>query len=169
MENRQDKNKDSFDEIHIPIIDFQKYLNGDMETKKEVSKQLFRAFTEIGFVYLLNPGLEEQKKQMMFRNSKKFFMLPFEKKMEIQIKSGEANRGYTPVGAEKLTQIDKDGGSKKDIEELNKATPDIKETFECGSDNSDQTHPNLWFSEEDMPNLKTDWMDLYWTLQDLNK
>ena len=47
-----------------------------MKQKIEVSKELFVAFTEVGFVYLKNPGIDEEKRQFMFSQALKFFELP---------------------------------------------------------------------------------------------
>ena len=56
---------------------------------------------------------------MMFEQAKNFFKLPIEVKMAIKMVNFEANRGYSPVGSEKLTNIDKHGGSEETIKELN--------------------------------------------------
>lgn len=47
----------------------------------------------------------------------------------------EVNRGYSPIGAEKLTNLDKDFGADSfSIQKLNLTMPDQKEMFEVGSD-----------------------------------
>ena len=49
----------------------------------------------------------------------------------------EVNRGYSPIGAEKLTNLDKDFGANSfSIEKLNLEMPDQKEIFEVGSNAS---------------------------------
>lgn len=81
----------------------------------------------------------------------------------------EVNRGYSPVGAEKLTNLDKDFGADSfSIGELNESMPDSKEMFEVGSDSVHHKHQNIWPSEKEMPNFKKEWMDLYWSLQAIN-
>ena len=45
------------------------------------------------------------------------------------------NRGYSPIGAEKLTNLDKNFGADSFcLQDLNDSMPDIKELFEVGSD-----------------------------------
>ena len=42
--------------------------------------------------------------------------------------------------------------------------------FEVGSDQDHHSHtPNLWPPEEMIPNFSKEWMELFWTLQELNK
>ena len=42
--------------------------------------------------------------------------------------------------------------------------------FECGSDKEHHDHtPNLWPPEESLPNFKQEWMDLFWSLQEINR
>lgn len=42
--------------------------------------------------------------------------------------------------------------------------------FEVGSDQDHHSHtPNLWPPEELIPNFSKEWMELFWTLQELNK
>ena len=135
-----------------------------MDEKVAVSKELYQAFTEYGFVYLKNPGLPEAKRRFMFESAMKFFQLPTEVKQEIYYQAA-GNRGWSPIGTEKLTNIDKDGGQVADIVELNEAKPDQKEMFEVGSDLPHHDHtPNLWPPEEAIPNFRNDWMDLFWSL-----
>ena len=44
-----------------------------MDEKIAVSKELYKAFTEQGFVYLKNPGLPEAKRKFMFDHGLKLF------------------------------------------------------------------------------------------------
>ena len=89
-----------------------------MDEKVAVSKELYKAFTEQGFVYLKNPGLDPNKKKLMFDESLKFFHLPKNAKEPILYQAA-GNRGWSPIGTEKLTNIDKEGGTDAEINELN--------------------------------------------------
>ena len=44
---------------HIPVINFEKFTKGGQSDKRQISKELFEIFTEVGFVYLQSPGLTE--------------------------------------------------------------------------------------------------------------
>ena len=37
---------------HIPVINFEKFTKGGQSDKRQISKELFEIFTEVGFVYL---------------------------------------------------------------------------------------------------------------------
>jgi isopenicillin N synthase-like dioxygenase len=116
----------------IPIIDFSPWTQTppkgssssssdvDVEAAKTaVSKQIFAAFSTIGFMVVTNhgiPGDQEEEggtTKRGFCASKSFFELDKETKMKFQYLSAESNRGYISMGQEKLDSL----------------LPDIKETF----------------------------------------
>ena len=122
---------------HIPIVNFEKFRKGDINDKRQVSKELFRAFMDVGFVYLQSPGLSATQQDTMFNRSKQLFDLPISSKMQMKKPNIEVNRGYSPVGAEKLTNLDKEFGADSfSLDQLNESMPDMKEMFEVGSDAS---------------------------------
>lgn len=115
----------------IPVIDFSPWTQTppkgssssdvDVEAAKTaVSKQIFAAFSTIGFMVVTNHGIPGDNNQEEggttkrgFCASKSFFELDKETKMKFQYLSAESNRGYISMGQEKLDSL----------------LPDIKETF----------------------------------------
>eukprot|EP00961_Rhodomonas_salina_P101236 1362594-Rhodomonas_salina.2 len=103
---------------HVPVVDFHGFVTGNAQEKEKVALQIFRAFNDIGFVTLVNHGLEPEVLKQTFRSSRDFFELPDDAKQKYKYRGAESNRGYLRLGHEKLA----DGLS------------DIKETFEIGNE-----------------------------------
>ncbi|XP_067275123.1 uncharacterized protein [Pseudorasbora parva] len=66
--------------MEIPVLDFNVYELGKADVPaanlEKLSKELRRAFTEVGFVYLKNTGINQEEVENVMRVSKKFFCLP---------------------------------------------------------------------------------------------
>jgi isopenicillin N synthase-like dioxygenase len=75
----------------------------------------------------------------VFSHSAKFFARSKAQKDALAWYSPEANRGYTAQGREKVTDLEEQG----EVEELRKAVPDLKESFEIGRE-GEEGMPNMW-------------------------
>lgn len=118
-----------YEEGAIPIIDFSPWVtdNASEEDKSRVSQEIFSAFSTIGFVVIVNHGIQDDVTKRGFASSRAFFELDKETKMLYKYLSAESNRGYIAMGQEKL-----DGD-----------LPDIKETFDIGFE-GEKDFPNRW-------------------------
>ncbi len=67
-----------------------------------VSHQMYEAFKGIGFVSIVNHGLDQRLVDGAFAQSKAFFALDAKAKASVAWTSAEANRGYLGVGKEML-------------------------------------------------------------------
>lgn len=105
--------------IEIPVIDFEPFIDGDVVAQQAVSRQIYQACHEIGFMYLKNPGIPPSLIERMFEQAKQFFALPLEIKNQVAWSSAFSNRGYVGVERERLDQ-DKPG--------------DLKEAFNVGKE-----------------------------------
>lgn len=65
----------------IPVIDFSVWLKGESEDKRKVAQELANACRTVGFVYVVNHGLDDDLLDEAFAWSKKLFDLPTDKKM----------------------------------------------------------------------------------------
>jgi isopenicillin N synthase-like dioxygenase len=110
-----------------------------------VSKQMYDAFRDIGFVSVVNHGIETKVLQSTFASAKAFFALPAAEKTKVAWTTAEANRGYLGVG----------------MEMLHDGKPDLKETFECGHE-ADPDHMNLWPSEAVMPGFRKTMLNFFY-------
>ncbi|XP_053342640.1 uncharacterized protein si:dkey-10o6.2 [Clarias gariepinus] len=108
----------------IPVVDFDVYKLGISNVSdqdlQELCKDFYKAFTEIGFVYLKNTGIDPKEVSDVMDNSKKFFLLPEEQKRP-------SSRGsYTNNGNH--------GWVSSETESLNPRRPgDLKEAFNTAS------------------------------------
>lgn len=118
--------------IEIPVIDFEPFISGDVVAQQAVSRQIYQACHEIGFMYLKNPGIPPSLIEQVFDQTKQFFALPLEVKNQVAWASAFSNRGYVGVERERLAQ-NKPG--------------DLKEAFNVGQqvnfDNSGQEQSSL--------------------------
>jgi isopenicillin N synthase-like dioxygenase len=90
----------------------------DVDQRKEVARKIAKACEAHGFFYLVGHGIGRDALQALEAESRAFFALPLEAKMEIAMaRGGRAWRGYFPVGAE-----------------LTSGRPDLKEGLYLGTD-----------------------------------
>ncbi|KAJ1536097.1 hypothetical protein HK405_015383, partial [Cladochytrium tenue] len=127
----------------IPVVDFAAFrasdASADPVASAAVAKELVAAFSDIGFVMLRGHGLDTSLLQRVYNHAAKFFALPMSEKMKLEWESPEANRGYSELGREKVTQVMDVEGVKK----LREFSPDIKESLEIGNEASKE-FKNRW-------------------------
>lgn len=123
------KANDKQPEFEIPLVDFSKYRHGGPAEKKQCVAEIMKGFTTSGFLYLQNTGLSPNT---AYDWSKRFFALPLSEKEKHPNIDRKANRGYSGFGTEKATNINPD--DPESIAKLREAIPDMKESFEIGSD-----------------------------------
>lgn len=116
-------------ETCLPLIDLS---SADRTT---AAKSIRQACLDYGFFYLLNHGIEKELFENLFAESRKFFSLPIEVKMEIL--RSKNHRGYTPMYSETLDPSSKFQG-------------DLKEGFYIGPLGS----KNQWPSQEILPSWR---------------
>lgn len=86
----------------IPIVDFNVFLNGTVEDRGRVSKELIEVVKKFGFVYLRNYGISKDLVEKLFTLMKEFFDQSTEQKLAVK-KSHETFCGYDALLEEKLT------------------------------------------------------------------
>ncbi|XP_067675104.1 uncharacterized protein [Haliotis asinina] len=93
----------------IPVVDFQKYGLNVTDPKTVTSdvlettaKEIYDAFSTIGFLYLINHGVEQRKVDAMFSVSKSFFDQPVEEKMKCALDHRYGYHGYIALESERL-------------------------------------------------------------------
>ncbi|KAF2106424.1 hypothetical protein BDV96DRAFT_559301 [Lophiotrema nucula] len=139
------------------VLDFSTYRTGSLKQRQEFVGQLDDAFRNDGFVRLINHGVDKDKVKMCFAWSAQFFSLPADVKMLAPHPPGASpHRGYSAIGAEKITQ---DVFDRSNLMEL-RQTPDMKESFESGHV-SDERQPNIWLPEEQLPGFRAFMEDFY--------
>jgi len=84
----------------IPQLDLNNYLSGNSNSKKKFIKDLGEGFSEIGFVAIKGHLLNDNIKDALYDEIKKFFNLPDYVKSKYIIKGLASQRGFTPFGKE---------------------------------------------------------------------
>jgi isopenicillin N synthase-like dioxygenase len=149
--------KDSLDDNHhfhsmsftaLPIIDYAKIIGPSISDTPEShaasnaeKEKLFKAFAEVGFIYLANHAVPATTEKNLFAHAQRFFALPTEEKAKVETGESKGFRGWFNPS--------RTSG--------NAATADQKETFDVGND-LDSNRPNQWPS--DWPELR-DVMNLF--------
>ncbi|KAK1219442.1 hypothetical protein PQX77_017814 [Marasmius sp. AFHP31] len=68
---------------------------------QEIGKRFYEACRDVGFAYLINTGIPQEKVDGMFEWSAKFFVLPVEVKTKVS-KPPEKHGGYSGIGVEQV-------------------------------------------------------------------
>ena len=144
----------------IPVVDFAKWSNANDSAKRlTLAQSLVSACQRVGFVYIVNHGLNQRLLDDAFDTSKRLFALSHEDKMRAPHPNGPAvHRGYSYPGLEKVSQY---VGGEKEVGEQLREIADRKESYEIGSEwNQDQ--PNVWLPDSTLPDFKNATSLFYW-------
>ncbi|WP_420547533.1 isopenicillin N synthase family dioxygenase [Curvivirga sp.] len=109
----------------LPVIDMADFISG--KDKQGVANKLGRACRDVGFLYLINHGVDEDAYRHIFDLAKRHFDKPHDVKMEDHVSKSANHRGYFALFDEN-TDPDK--------------TADLKEGFDLGRD-LDANHPKV--------------------------
>lgn len=83
----------------IPVIDLA--LAGSPATKPQLLSDLRNALVRVGFLYVRNHSIPEHVQQDALHQSKEFFSLPLEKKLEIETVNSKHFLGYNRMNSQK--------------------------------------------------------------------
>jgi isopenicillin N synthase-like dioxygenase len=103
--------------INIPRLDLNNYINGDAAQRKQFSNEIGKAFNDTGFVTITNHGLSKELIDSLYQQVKTLFALPEDVKMKYEIPQLAGQRGYT-------------GKSKETAKGF--TVPDLKEFWQIG-------------------------------------
>lgn len=101
----------------IPVVDLADFDASDPQRKVQFSELLGRAFEQVGFVSVVNHGIDSKLIQSLYDQVKAFFALPDASKKAYEIPGLAGQRGYTSFGKEHAKGFE---------------TPDLKEFFQFG-------------------------------------
>ncbi|KAF7692487.1 UPF0676 protein C1494.01 [Silurus meridionalis] len=114
----------------IPVVDFDGYKLGigdvtDQNLQK-LCKELRKAFTEVGFVYLKNTGIDQREVDRVMDISKKFFLLSEDEKKPFSRGSFVNNLNHGWVSLERESLNPRNPGDLKEAFNTASLSPDIK-------------------------------------------
>lgn len=88
----------------IPVVDLSQFTEGDAAAQAAFVKALGKAFTEVGFVGVINHGIPQELVKKFYNQSEAFFALDTETKTKYEVKGLAGQRGYTSFGKEHAKQ-----------------------------------------------------------------
>lgn len=103
----------------IPVIDLTGSFSQDIAAKGAVAWEIHKACRETGFFYVSNHGIPPELLDAQLVCARKFFDLPIDEKLALNVANSASMRGYEPMSSQTL-----DDGSR----------PDLKEGFMAGID-----------------------------------
>lgn len=81
----------------IPILDLSEAR--DPATKPAFLDSLRHALLEVGFLYIKNTGVDDKLIREVIEEGRRFFELPDEKKLEVEMKNAPSFLGMTTLPA----------------------------------------------------------------------
>lgn len=109
----------------IPTVDLSKFVHGSEDEQKQFVEKLGKAFHEVGFVGVINHGIDKSLVDDFYGSSKAFFSQPVSTKKKYEVAGLAGQRGYTSFGREHAKQSQ---------------VADLKEFFQIGQW-VDKDHP----------------------------
>ena len=101
----------------IPQVDLSDFVKGGKEKRAAFVEKLGKAYEDVGFVTVINHGINDGQIEQLYEEVKKFFAQPRSVKSRYEIKGLAGQRGYTSFGREHAK------GSN---------APDLKEFYQWG-------------------------------------
>ncbi|KII88339.1 hypothetical protein PLICRDRAFT_698734 [Plicaturopsis crispa FD-325 SS-3] len=143
---------------NLPTIDFAQFGDGSSPEARAIGERFYIACRDVGFAYLVNTGIPQDKIDGMFAWSAKLFSLPPEiKRKAPHPPEGWKHRGYSAVGVEQVSQMVFDPS---ELAAIRSRAPDFKESFDTGYEYSPRVQ-NVWLPEEDLPGFRAYAMDFF--------
>jgi isopenicillin N synthase-like dioxygenase len=88
----------------IPSLDLAKFTQGTPQERSQFVAELGDAFTNIGFVSIINHGIDNNLIANMYEEVKQFFANDIATKLNFEVPGLAGQRGYTSFGKEKAKQ-----------------------------------------------------------------
>jgi len=128
--------------LAIPLVDISPFtsLTSHPSARLSSARALLHAFRTSGFLYLTSHPISSTSISTTFALSSQFFAQSQQLKDSLAWYSPEANRGYSGMGLEKVSQGDKSAVEATREEE----GQDLKESIEIGRDDEGPGRHNMW-------------------------
>jgi len=129
----------------IPMIDMGAFLDGS--DRRGVAQKIGAACRSVGFLYLTNHGIPTELIDAAMAQTRRFFALPLDRKLEIHIDKSRAHRGYFPLFEENT-----DPGEHADFKEGFDLARDLPPGHPDVTADKPLHGPNLW--PDDLPDFR---------------
>lgn len=149
----------------FPVVDISKFEDARPEARKVLALEVDQICRRTGFLAVVEHGVPEEVVERAWKATRRFFDLPFEKKLEVKMPYPGYPYGYAPLQAEALA---------KSLGE--ETPPDLKETFSIGplvekSLEPKDPHADFRYARNQWPKEPTEfreaWTEYYRALSDL--
>jgi isopenicillin N synthase-like dioxygenase len=107
----------------IPVLDLSQGFSGDTEARRRVAQEIHRACRETGFFYVSGHGVPENLISDQFSWTRRFFDLPLDAKLALDMKNSPSRCGYQPIKVQRLDSQDANATA---------APSDLNESYFCG-------------------------------------
>jgi isopenicillin N synthase-like dioxygenase len=104
---------------HIPVVDLSD-TRTDVRARKRAAWEIHKACRETGFFYISNHGVSQALIEAQFDCARRFFELPLEEKLSIDLKKSKSAAGYAPIAGQALDSQNANAKA---------SPPDVKESF----------------------------------------
>lgn len=140
--------------VNIPRLDLNFYINGNKEERKQFSDAIGKAFNDTGFVTITSHGLDKKLIDKLYDDVKALFALPDELKSKYEIPGLAGQRGYTGKGKETAKGF---------------KAPDLKEFWQIGQTVADDSplkeiYPDNIMIDE-LPSFNSTTLDVFKKLE----
>jgi len=133
--------------FYVPSVDIGPYLSDPSSPEADIIIEKIRAAClSTGFFQITNHGISSSVQDSIFNAAKKFFALPYEEKLKLDVKTTVGHRGYDAIASQSYEEG---------------VLPDLKEGFFVGQDipaDDERVRarrffmgPNVWPSSQLLP------------------
>lgn len=155
----------SVDLDEIPIIDVASILSGYPAAIEDVASRVYKACTGMGFMVLINHGIDMNVVERTFEASRRFHALPMDEKLKVRMNRHQC--GYMPpnVSVHSDTFEKHQNALKPQVSEAYKFTFDLApDDPDYGKNRRFRGH-NKWPDETSVPGLHRAFMDFHETFE----
>jgi len=137
--------------MSVPIIDISALMSPEPELRSRALAELAGACREVGFFGIVGHGIPQSLIADVFAASRTFFALPVEAKLALRGDMLATNRGFVPLGGERLSA---------DL------PPDQKEAFNIGPETDTDSRSAPW---PELPGWRASMRDYFAACHDLGR
>ncbi|MBN35674.1 MAG: 2OG-Fe(II) oxygenase [Rhodospirillaceae bacterium] len=123
----------------IPVIDIGPLFHDDEKGQQRVANEIGEACRHTGFFYVTNHGIDQDVVDELVGQTKRFFHLPLEQKMDVDVMKTQRHRGYVPNGA-----LYADVNKKPDLQEGYEVSMELPDDDPHYLDGNIMLGPNVW-------------------------
>ena len=155
---------------YVPTIDFAPYLGGMPDGKTEVARKVAQACSDIGFLILVDHGVDRALTERVAASAKAFFALPLEEKMMVARPAPNVPRGYSPVASESVsygTSGTMTPGDLKEVFDIGPIGVPMDDPYYTGPQAAPHFAPNLWPARP--AELREHWTRYYRAMETLGQ